>query len=190
MSPFAMVLGLVFLTEAQRPQMTVVWCDQMNIDAMEWKIAKAESTRIFSEAGVNLQWFETDRSRKDCRIPAGLSRPFVVVLTPQSPEGWTRPDAMGFSPEHTGRTYIFYNLVKRFIASFNVPRTEKEAIGTVVGIAIVHELGHALIPGDAHGPGIMEANWTYAEWHQALAGTLLFNIDHARAIREVLSREP
>jgi hypothetical protein len=40
-----------------------------------------------------------------------------------------------------------------------------------------------LIPGDAHGEGVMRLSWSYQEWTQMLEGTLWFNPQHAKAIR-------
>ena len=66
------------------------------------------------------------------------------------------------------------------------PSRHSAAFGIVLGHAIAHELGHLLIPGDAHGNGIMRPYWAYREWQQALGGTLLFGPGPARAIRETL----
>jgi len=43
-----------------------------------------------------------------------------------------------------------------------------------------------LIPGDAHGAGIMRANWSYKEWRAALEGALLFHPDDVKVIQEQL----
>jgi hypothetical protein len=43
-----------------------------------------------------------------------------------------------------------------------------------------------VIPGDAHGQGIMGPNWGYRQWQEALKGSLLFAHSHARALRKAL----
>jgi hypothetical protein len=95
---------------------------------------------------------------------------------------------MGFAPTRTGRyprAYVFTALIDRFVHNFT--NDKKPAYGIVLGHAIVHELGHLLIPGDAHGNGIMRSSWAYREWQQALEGTLFFDPSHARALREALN---
>jgi len=43
-----------------------------------------------------------------------------------------------------------------------------------------------VIPGDAHGGGIMRPYLAYREWQQALEGSLLFSPSHAQALQKAL----
>ena len=82
------------------------------------------------------------------------------------------------------RAYVFSGLITLFLRNFTI--RDKDAYGIVLGHAIAHELGHLLIPGDAHGSGIMRPYWGYREYQQALEGALLFVPSHAGALREAL----
>jgi hypothetical protein len=62
-------------------------------------------------------------------------------------------------------------------------------VGTVLGIALAHELGHVLLPPPSHSAdGIMQAAWEGDDLRKAAAGTLAFNDAQAGLIRERLTR--
>lgn len=64
-------------------------------------------------------------------------------------------------------------------------------VGKVLGIALAHELGHALLPPPSHSDdGIMQAAWEGDDLRKAAnsALALAFNDAQAELIRERLSR--
>ena len=114
---------------------------------------------------------------------------FMVVIAPDPPAHWPSSLAMGLAPVQTGlypRAYVFYKLVLAFIAKFRLVQSRESAIGLIMGHAVAHELGHLLMPGEAHSYGIMRHTWGYREWEEALSGSLLFNPNHAKLMRERL----
>lgn len=148
-----------------RPHMILLVCDQVGIGAENRLAARTQTVRIFGAVDVEVVWIETIGNSRPCSI-AGLDRYFTLVISPRAPRGWTTVDAMGFAPLRTGprpRAYIFFDQVKIFLVSFNTQNL-KTAAGIVLGHAIAHELGHVLIPGEAHGRGIMSPGWSYREW--------------------------
>jgi hypothetical protein len=169
----------------RKPVLTLVVRDLVDTNSESRKIARAETIRILDKAGIDLVWFDANGSEDP--FPTVTKSYFTVVIAGQPPRGWTSADAMGFAPARTGpypRAYVFTALIDTFLGNFTIDN--KSAFGIVLGHAIAHELGHLLIPGDAHGNGIMRPSWAYREWQQALEGTLLFAPSHARAIRETL----
>ena len=180
--PLGLVLGLTLIATDERPKLTVAFCNQAEVDTQIWVKAKAQTIRIFSQAGVDLSWVDVDPGNRTC-ILTGIRRQFLVVLSAEAPSDWTKPDAMGIAPARTGRAYVFYNLVQRFMGSFRQAQDERSEAGMVLAYAFAHEIGHLLIPGDAHGRGVMRPSWSYQEWIQMLAGTLWFNAPHAKVIR-------
>jgi hypothetical protein len=50
-------------------------------------------------------------------------------------------------------------LISAFLQKFTIE--SKSAFGIVLGHVIAHELGHLIIPGDAHGGGVMRPYWAY-----------------------------
>src|SRR5262245_18326681 len=112
--------------QAERPQMKVVFCEQLGLDNQTWLIAKAETTRIFASAGVELSWLESTRWERQCDQTTMRGYP-IVTLAPESPKGWTKPVAMALASPLTNRAYVFYNLVQLFISSFK-PLESDEAM--------------------------------------------------------------
>ena len=169
-----------------KPVLTVLVRDLVDTDSETRNIARAETVRILNNAGIDLLWIDAKGS-EDPHLPSETKSHVTVVIAGQAPSGWTSRDAMGFAPVRTGpypRAYVFTALINAFLKNF--PIQDKSAFGIVLGHAIAHELGHLLIPGDAHGNGIMRPAWGYREWQQALEGTLLFAPSHAQALREAL----
>jgi hypothetical protein len=183
----SLILGLSATVELQqqKPVITLVVRDLVDTDQATRNIAKAETVRILQKAGIGLQWIDANGSEDP--FPSVKKSYFTVVIAEQPPKGWTSSDAMGFAPARTGpypRAYVFTALIDVFLHKFTIQNNS--ASGIVLGHAIAHELEHLLIPGDAHGNGIMRPSWAYREWQQAQEGALLFGPGHARAIRQAL----
>lgn len=193
---FGIVLGLVVLAprevhgkqtlQRSRPQITVVVCDQVRIAPERWLTAKQQSIRILDNAGVDVVWIDA-AAAKSC-MAQSLDAYFVVVVSPKAPKGRIAFGTMGFALR-TGshpRAYVFYDLVRSFVRNFEPSDPFESSVGVILGHAIAHEVGHLLIPGDAHGAGIMRTNWSYKEWRAALEGALLFHPDDVKVIQEQL----
>jgi hypothetical protein len=175
------------VVQQPKPVFTVVVRNLIDADLAIRNIAKAEAIRILDKAGVELQWIDANGS-EDPDLPSETTRYATVVIAAQRPRGWTKPDAMGFAPARTGphpRAYVFSALISTFLGRYTIE--DKSAFGIILGHAIVHELGHLMIPGDAHGKGIMQPDWGYREWREAMEGSLLFTPNNAQAIRRALS---
>src|SRR5262249_34327217 len=154
--------------------LTVLVRDLVDTDPAIRNIAKAETTRILDKAGIELRWIDADGS-EDPHFSSAMKSYVTVVIAQHSPTGWTGSDAMGFAPAPTGpylRAYVFSDLIGVFLRKFTIQ--DKTAFGIILGHAIAHELGHLVIPGNAHGNGIMRPQWAYQEWQQAQEGMLLF----------------
>jgi hypothetical protein len=172
--------------QQEKPVLTVLVLDSVDTDSQTLNIARAETIRILDKAGIDLRWINPQGS-EGLHLPSETKSYVTVVIAGQPPSGWTSPDSMGFAPARTGpyrRAYVFTSLISPSLQSFGI--RGKSAFGIILGHAIAHELGHLLIPGEAHGNGIMFPNWGYREWQQALQGTLLFAPLHAQALREAL----
>jgi len=170
----------------RKPVLTLVVRDLVDTDPAIRKIAGAEAIRILNKAGIEVLWIDAN-GFEDPHFPSVTKSYLTVVIAGQAPSGWTKPDAMGFAPARTGpypRAYVFCDLISVFLRNFTIQ--DKTTFGIVLGHAIAHEIGHLMIPGDAHGGGIMRPYWAYREWQQALEGSLLFAPSHAAALREAL----
>src|SRR5262245_18731830 len=165
--------------------MTVAVCNKAGVHARILSGAEYRASGIFRRAGVSVKWVGVG----DCSVLQPAIH-FTIVILSQAPVGWTSKDAMGFAPARSGdyrRAYVFYDRVQEFVGA-KVGSTS-QLVGPYIVLAhvIAHEIGHLLIPGDAHtASGIMRARWRYSDWARASSGRLFFPPDQARIIRNSL----
>lgn len=183
------------------PHLNIVVCDKAGIGSETRVTASNELHRILNAAGVNAAWIDTNADAQSPTAfvptsfegcgPPPLDEYLLMVISPNAPKGWT-PDVMGLAYARGSgyrRGYILYDRVIAFVDRYSLPAARTSSIGIILGHAIAHELGHLLIPGDAHSrDGIMRGDWSYREWREALAGYLLFHSAHAELIRRQMLR--
>jgi hypothetical protein len=171
--------------DRRHKEMILMVCDRAGSGSTAQAMARETTIRIFGRAGIEVRWI--DLPPDTCVRPQG-SHGFMVVIAPQAPKGWTSPYSMGFAPGGTeghGRAYVFMNLVKEFIDRFNGESDADRILGLILGHAIAHELGHLLIPGEAHTlDGIMKPRWAYSQWREAVEGSMRFDPRHEAIMRE------
>jgi len=116
--------------------------------------ARAEVMRIFTEAGVHVSWVDGNSASRDAID--GLMHVTVLVLDAAGEERMATierldRDVAGVANREMHRVYIFYSRVAY------KARVRNRNVGTSVGMAIVHEVGHLLL-GKGHSHiGIMRA---------------------------------
>jgi hypothetical protein len=173
-------------SQQPKPVLNVVVRDLIGMDPSSQNVARAETVRIMKEAGIELRWIDATATA-DPTLSFSMKHYVTIVVTAQPLNGQTTVHAMGFAPVRTGpypRAYVFSTLVNAFLQKFKIE--SRSSFGIVLGHAIAHELGHLVIPGEAHGQGIMKPYWGYQEWQEALEGSLLFAPHHAQALRKAL----
>ncbi len=200
-----MVLGLVLAAplnihaeqrkSESQPRLTAVACDRVGIAPQAMLVAKEQSSRIMNKAGIDLSWI--DAVGKSCALPISDSY-ITIIIAPRAPEGWATQDAMGkaslpadihcSAPKRRPcpRAYIFYDHVRTLIEYRQPPFPYEISLGIILGHTIAHEIGHLLIPGEAHGEGIMRPHWAFQECQHIFSGTLLFQQDQARIMQRRL----
>lgn len=111
----------------------------------------------------------------------GLPKHLVVTLVRGVPESYSR-GALGraFPEAQTGvNAMIFYDRIERLRHSDEID------VGTVLGLAIVHEIGHVLLGSAGHSQaGIMKSPWTPGDVEHAAARLSEFSTFERHAIRE------
>lgn len=146
------------------------------IDQPALERARSIVSDIYREAGVELQWGSD--------IATAPNRTLTIVLTTRkaAPAG-VRVDAMGVAPTPGDGTrgtvaYIFLDAVKEFAEAHRVP------VAYVLGCAIAHEIGHLLLPPNAHqAGGIMRGSWRPADFPPVSPGVLGFQAEQARLLK-------
>jgi hypothetical protein len=135
---------------------------------------------IYRQSGIELQWDET---------AVDVARVLTIVITTRdrAPAG-VRIDAMGVAPTPGDGSrgtvaYIFLDAVQDFSGTYRV------SLPYVLACAIAHEIGHLLLPPNAHRPdGIMRGTWYAADFPPKSPGMLGFPKDQARLLRLRASR--
>src|SRR5581483_7590197 len=113
--------------------------------------------RVYQAFGVRLQMSDSAAPPADGLTPW---RRVVVKssATKEFPSAFGSSHVMGISPRNgdaPGRIgYVFFDAVSQTAKRNDLP------LYMLLGYAMAHELGHLLLPTDAHGKGgVMRANW-------------------------------
>jgi hypothetical protein len=141
---------------------------EVRVPAYVLKKSQDEVTRIFADAGLAVRWTET-APRVTVKIVAqvlGYDRRAsgVMGVAQRTPNGYI--------------AQIFFRQVQEFAITYDVD------LGTVLAHVIAHEIGHLLLPGNAHSPtGVMQPYWDRALVRDAVQGVLTFTEAQAARIR-------
>jgi hypothetical protein len=130
--------------------------------------SRDEVVRIFGAAGLAVRWTE-------------IAPRITVKIVPQVlGYGTAGAPVMGVA-FHTANgpiAQIFFRQVQDFA------RTYRVELSTMLAYVIAHEIGHLLLPGNAHSPaGLMRANWDTPVARDAIKGSLTFTEAQAARIR-------
>ncbi|MGH2399573.1 MAG: hypothetical protein ACRDF6_06980 [bacterium] len=153
--------------------------------------AQEEVTRIYREAGVDILW-STPASLSAESNAARQAALTVAILSDDQAERINSAgmrDAVGFAVRTAtegGRVaYVVYNRVQMITGGNGLDSAQGLAI------AMAHEIGHLLLPHNAHSPiGLMRAEWTTADLKLAQRSRLLFTAAQAELLRSRISVLP
>jgi hypothetical protein len=130
--------------------------DHAHLAPSELATAEAETTRIYAAAGVRATW-ENGTVDPHARLD-DVTHLVVVICGAAGSEQKTAAEGIdstvvGQAARGTGRAYIYYSRV-----AFAAHQHSRD-VGTVLGMAIAHEVGHLLLPNNSHSfVGIMRAD--------------------------------
>lgn len=168
----AIVVTAVSIADAAEPEepatLDLQMRSEVRVPAYVLKKSQDEVTRIFADAGLAVRWTETS-PRVTVKIVAqvlGYDRKAsgVMGVAQRTPNGYV--------------AQIFFRQVQEFADTYEVD------LGTMLGHVIAHEIGHLLMPANAHSPtGVMQPYWGRALVRDASRGTLTFTEAQAARIR-------
>ena len=165
--------------------------------------AKAEMTRIYRDACVNIMW--SDRAPgvgqpHPLPSPGATDPGFALVVLPRqtADQLLVATEALGAAAgtrEERGRmAYVFYDRVERVARTHlhTGRRTGTYDLDDIVVLAhaMAHEIGHLLLPYGHSATGLMRANWDDADLRRALRRQLNFTAQQAESIRARLLTLP
>src|SRR5262249_14531237 len=149
----------------QPVRIRIIVCDNAGVESRMLLTARNVADRVMRSAAVEITWIDvgscdsSDPSFEPSKWPADGY--YLIVIEPDVLPNSATTDVMGFAPVATGRfprAYIFYNRVRGF-SDLVEGMSSKGGIGIVLGHVIAHEMGHLLLPANAHSKtGIMRPN--------------------------------
>jgi len=164
-------------------------------DTSDNKVRKSQQIvqRIFRKAGLGILWVGCPTRSGDeprfpqCRGPAS-ERELILHLCPESMEPPSLPPlAYGWAvPEPGAPAYICLRRVEQ-AASSSLRESRPISPATLLAYVIAHEIGHLLLGPGAHSTcGIMKARWLPEDLRLMEIGSLRFQSDQARRMRQTL----
>jgi hypothetical protein len=147
------------------------------------KQAEVEAGKIFAQIGITVQWLEMQSeaaSNQSSDVGTGLNLRIV------SDTAAAAVSKHGLALTHWGdgspaTAVVFLDRTTKLAEVSRVP------LEIVLGCAIAHELGHALLQSPTHSRvGLMRRSWTVDDLKKARHGLLGFTND--QAIRQAVER--
>ena len=163
---------------ADRSTVRVRLTDLADVSAGTLRHAKAEAIAIFERSQISLEWIDAEACDPRCLYVRIIAKPIGKESDDQSVVGI----APG-TPEARGRfAWVFYDRICSYSADLGLDASQ------MLGHVIAHELGHLLLPHDAHSlAGIMRPAWDRAQVNGVTKGALTFTPEQAALIRHRLS---
>jgi hypothetical protein len=162
--------------------MSVRVYDYAGSSAKMLRLAESDAARIFAEAGVHLEWHE-------CLMMARAESADYTCATPKTPSDLelrivrrVKSTRIHASAEIAGFTIGDYATVQ--LEPLLERRTATECfVPLMLGRAIAHEIGHALLGGGHSSQGIMQARWGPRQLEFTATNDMVFTPDQEKSLR-------
>lgn len=138
--------------------------------------SQAAVSEIFDRAGITVRWDGAEATAADRALT-------VILATSRSFAAGLSAEAMGVAPSPGDGTrgtlaYVFVDRSAAFATKYRVAHAH------VLACALVHEIGHLLLPPNAHRPdSVMREAWHPSLFPPRSPGLLGFPPDQARLLR-------
>jgi len=157
--------------------------DGSRVSADDLARARAEVERIFSAAGVDLNWVQGGLPAVSAGEGGAALQPrHVAVMLAESSAPTASVGAacvLGVAVPAASRAYVFQNQIRDLGRRLPIDRA------VVLGRVIAHEIGHLLLPTEPHSSyGVMRASLDLAYRNPGR-----FTDGQARRLREVLASD-
>jgi hypothetical protein len=167
-----------------------------NADAAKATLAEAQTevARILALIDIRTVWLDSLAAAE----AAPQKTTFLFTILNRETSKWlphtagalgTTPGAKQANRGHVA--YIHYDQVRNvsLTRKFHAGKSLAPGVPRLLAYAIVHELGHLILPVDAHSAsGIMKPLWGVDEYKQMSLGLLSFTPQQAELIRSELAR--
>jgi hypothetical protein len=176
--------GSAAITETEPIAITVRVRDTAQVPADVLAQARWDVTRIFSQATVDLLWRTPASLCAESNATQHAALTIALLSSEQALQidSGITTDRVGFAPRAAaagGRVaYVLYDRID-VLAEAN-----GWAPARILAIAMAHEIGHLLLPYDAHSlDGVMRADWTTESIQLAQRNLLFFTAKQRDLLR-------
>jgi len=153
-------------------------------------LTEAEASRIFQQAGIEIEWLDCPLASKDagqfpaCQVPPGPTRLGLRILSQAMSERLRQAgDSFGFAMIPEDGTFARVANVFSYDAEKLANRRGMRH-GVILGHLAAHELGHLLLGARSHAlHGIMHVPWRLKELETIAQGLMVFTLEEAEAMR-------
>jgi len=142
-------------TESDRPTVRVHIVNHADLRPSVLHSAGNELARIYESAGIRVVWSVTPE-HQGC-VPFVTVHALLMSLSMEdrfAASAGVGSHVLGLALRETRRVYLFWSRIDAYLPGKGV------ATGDALGVVIAHELGHVLLPPDAHSAtGIMHEHY-------------------------------
>ncbi len=151
---------------------------------------EAEASRIYRQAGIEIQWLDCPLSPKDaaqfpaCQVPPGPTRLALRILSRSMADRLRHAgDSFGFAMIPEDGSFAIVANVFSYDADQLAARHGMRH-GIILGHLAAHEIGHLLLGAGSHSPtGIMHVPWRLDALDIIGQGLMLFRPQEAESMR-------
>jgi hypothetical protein len=178
------VLDSLPLAAADQDQELAVLVDNIGrTSAFTMVRAQNDTSLVFRLAGIKIRWLECSFAEAElqdppgCRLPLDVPTVIVKILPQGEVKRWIlSPNVLGFSQDRD--TFIFLSRVEFLAVKTGVAKS------VILGHAMAHEVGHALLGPGHPADGLMRNRLRIEEWKLAEKGELQFSSNETEQIRQ------
>jgi hypothetical protein len=153
-------------------------------------LTEAEASRIYQQAGIEIQWLECPLAPKDavqfpaCQVPPGPTKLALRILSRSMAERLRQAeDSFGFALIPEDGSFATVANVFSYDAEQLANRRGMRH-GAILGHLVAHELGHLLLGAGSHSShGIMQVPWHLKELDIIAQGLMVFRPQEAEGMR-------
>jgi hypothetical protein len=153
-------------------------------------LTEAEASRIYQQAGIEIQWLDCPLAPKDagqfpaCQVPPAPTRLALRILSQSMAERLRQAeDSFGFAMIPEDGSFAMVANVFSYDAEQLANRRDMRH-GVILGHLTAHELGHLLLGVDSHSStGIMHVPWYPKELDILAQGLMVFRPQEGEKMR-------
>ena len=153
-------------------------------------LTEAEASRIYQQAGIEIQWLDCPLAPKDagqfpaCQVPPGPTRLALRILSQSMAERLRQAEgSFGFALIPEDGSFATVANVFSYDADKLAGR-RRMGHGVILGHLAAHELGHLLLGAGSHSShGIMHVPWRLKELDVIAQGLMVFTPQQTENMR-------